>query len=55
VKFWVALLRLRVESPPNHDVLGPLLWGECERALVLEQRGGAGGVLERHVNFDATV
>lgn len=57
VKFWVALLELRVKDPPNHDVLGPLLWGECERALVIEQRGlaGAGTVLRRSIDFAATV
>jgi GGDEF domain-containing protein len=55
VRFSIALLELRVQNPPNHDVLGPLLWGECERALVLEKRGQGGSVLKRHVNFDATV
>lgn len=55
VDFWVALLQLTVTAPPNHEVLGPLLWGECERALVLEQRGQGGGVIRRAVNFDATV
>jgi GGDEF domain-containing protein len=55
VRFHVALLELKVQNPPNHDVLGPLLWGECERALVLAARGQGGGVLRRHVNFDATV
>lgn len=57
VKFWVALLELRVKEPPNHEVLGPLLWGECERALAIEQRGlaGAGTVLRRAVDFAATV
>src|SRR5450432_2877765 len=34
VAFTVALLELKVKDPPNFDVLGPLLWGECERALV---------------------
>ncbi len=55
VAFHVALLNLRVVSPPNFDVLGPLLWGECERALVLESRAPSQGVLERKVDFDATV
>jgi GGDEF domain-containing protein len=55
VELWVALLELRVQNPPNHDVLGPLLWGECERALVLEQRGRGGSVFKRHVDFDAAV
>ncbi|MBK7860825.1 MAG: GGDEF domain-containing protein [Archangiaceae bacterium] len=57
VRFWVALLKLAVKDPPNHDVLGPLLWGECERALLIEQRGleGAGTVLERSVDFHATL
>ena len=57
VGFWVALLELKVKDPPNHDVLGPLLWGECERALAIEQRGleGAGTVLRRSVDFAATL
>jgi GGDEF domain-containing protein len=50
----VALLELRVKDPPNHDVLGPLLWGECERALVLAKHG-ARGVVHRFVDFNATV
>ena len=55
--FWCALLRLRVKEPPNYEVLGPLLWGECERALAIEQRGlgGAGTVLERFIDFNATL
>jgi GGDEF domain-containing protein len=57
VRFWVALLSLAIKDPPNHDVLGPLVWGECERALVIEQRGlkGAGTVLRRSIDFQATV
>lgn len=55
LKFHVALLELRVKDPPNHDVLGPLLWGECERALVLESRAPTGLVLQRSVDFNATV
>jgi len=57
VKFWCALLKLRVKEPPNWEVLGPLVWGECERALAIEQRGldGAGTVLERAVDFNATI
>jgi GGDEF domain-containing protein len=56
VQVTVALLELTVKNPPNHDVLGPLLWGECERALVLAKRGqGGAGVLERRVDFDAAV
>jgi GGDEF domain-containing protein len=52
--FTVARLELRVKDPTNHDVLGPLLWGECERALVLAKRGGR-HVVRRFVDFDATV
>jgi hypothetical protein len=52
--FTIALLELKVKDPPNYDVLGPLVWGECERALVLARRGQR-GVLRRFVDFDATV
>ena len=54
IAFTVARLELRVKDPPNHDVLGPLLWGECERALVLAKRGGR-HVVRRFVDLDATV
>jgi GGDEF domain-containing protein len=52
--FTVARLELRVKDPPNHDVLGPLLWGECERALVLAKRGDS-ALQRRFVDFNATV
>lgn len=56
-KFWCALLALRVKEPPNWEVLGPLVYGECERALAIEQRGlaGAGTVIARSVDFNATI
>ena len=54
LKFTVARLELRVKDPPTHDVLGPLLWGECERALVLAKRGET-QVIRRFVDFNATV
>jgi hypothetical protein len=54
LSFTVARLTLRVKDPPNYEVLGPLLWGECERALVLAKRGQR-GTINRSVDFDATV
>ncbi len=54
VRFHVALLELKVKDPPNFDTLGPLLWGECERALVLATRGQT-EILQRRVDFNATV
>ena len=54
LRFSVALLEMRVQNPTNHDVLGPLLWGECERALVLEKRESR-GVQKRHFDFQGTV
>lgn len=49
VEFTVGALRLTVADPPNWQVLGPLVWAECERALVIARRGRDVGLLERSV------
>ena len=37
--FTLALLELTIEQPTHWQVLGPLVWGELERAYVLERLG----------------
>lgn len=37
--FTLALLELTVAQPTHWQVLGPLVWGELERAYILERQG----------------
>ncbi len=53
--YTVAMLHLTVVKPSHWQVLGPLLWAECERALTLASRGMASGVQRRRVELDAAV
>ncbi|MCA2979606.1 MAG: GGDEF domain-containing protein [Myxococcaceae bacterium] len=50
--FTVGALRLTVVDPPHWQVLGPLVWAECERALVIARRAPFEGLLERRVVLD---
>ena len=36
--FTLSVLELTVVEPPNWQVLGPLIWAECERALMIARR-----------------
>lgn len=38
VSFTFGLLELTVVDPPNWQILGPLVWAECERALMIARR-----------------
>jgi len=49
LRFTVGLLELTVVDPPNWQVLGPLAWAECERALMIARRMPGAGVQKRHV------
>jgi GGDEF domain-containing protein len=51
--FTTALLDLTLVSPSHHEVIGPLVWAECERALLLKKRIPATGVVARKVVLDA--
>lgn len=51
----IASLELTLVSPSHWQVLGPLVWAECERALVMEQRSGPSGVQKRKVVLDGAV
>jgi GGDEF domain-containing protein len=51
MRFTLGALRLTVVDPPNWQLLGPLLWAECERALIIARRAPFEGVLERRVEL----
>ena len=53
LEFSIGLLELTVVAPSHWQVLGPLLWAECERTLVLARRAPYQGVLKRKVVLDA--
>ncbi len=55
VGFTLALLELEVRSPSHWQVLGPLVWAETERALMVERRGEANGVQRRAVDLAGAV
>jgi GGDEF domain-containing protein len=50
--FTLGALELTVVDPPSWQVLGPLVWAEVERALVIFRRLGEGEVLRRRVVLD---
>ena len=52
VEYSVGLLELTVVAPSHWQVLGPLVWAECERALVLARRAPYDGVLKRRLVLD---
>lgn len=49
--FTFGQLRLTVIDPPNWQVLGPLVWAECERALLIARRAGLEDVQERRLEL----
>lgn len=53
--FTISLLRLKIANPSHAQVLGPLIWAECERAHVLERSGQAHGIQERRVDLAGAV
>ncbi|MDQ3265465.1 MAG: GGDEF domain-containing protein [Myxococcota bacterium] len=54
LNFTVALLRLRIRSPSHWQVLGPIVWAECERVLT-ETRLGRTGIATRLIPLDGQV
>jgi GGDEF domain-containing protein len=50
--FTIGALELTVVDPPNWQVLGPLAWAECERALMIARRGGVSSIQRRRVVLD---
>lgn len=53
--FTLALLELTIEQPTHWQVLGPLVWGELERAYTLEHLGNAGGLQRRRLQLGGFV
>lgn len=51
-KFTLGALELTVVDPPNWQMLGPLVWAECERALFIARRAPYDGVLKRRIVLD---
>lgn len=51
VSVTVALLRLRLKSPSHWQVIGPLVWAECERALT-QAKLGRTEIVERRIELD---
>lgn len=52
VKFTFGLLELTVVDPPNWQLLGPLVWAECERALMIARRQPTEALQQRRVVLD---
>ena len=52
VVFTFGLLELTVVDPPNWQLLGPLVWAECERALVIARRQPTEALQLRRVTLD---
>ncbi len=50
--FTFGQLRLTIVDPPNWQVLGPLVWAECERAHIIARRAPSDAVLERRLVLD---
>jgi hypothetical protein len=55
LEYTIALLHLIVEQPSHWQVLGPLIWAESERALVLARAGAASGVQRRRIPLEGAV
>jgi GGDEF domain-containing protein len=53
--YTVALLALTLVKPSHWQVLGPLIWAECERALSQAGRGVARGIQCRRIDLDGAV
>lgn len=53
--FTVSLLRLKLKAPSHWQVIGPLVWAECERAHVLQRSGAVSGIQERFLDLAGPV
>lgn len=51
--FTFGLLELTVVEPPNWQILGPLVWAECERALIIARRKPTSELQVRRIVMDA--
>ncbi|MET0401519.1 MAG: diguanylate cyclase [Cystobacter sp.] len=53
--FTLARLELTLEQPTHWQVLGPLVWGELERAYTMERQGQAEELQRRRLRLDGFV
>lgn len=51
-RFTLGLMELTVVEPPNWQILGPLVWAECERALLISRRQPTDALQARRVVMD---
>lgn len=54
-EYSIALLELTVARPSHWQVLGPIVWAECERAYAMARAGQASGVQQRHLDLNGAV
>ncbi len=52
LRFTFGLLELTVVDPPNWQLLGPLVWAECERALMIARRTPTEALQSRRVELN---
>lgn len=52
VKFTFGLLELTVVEPTNWQILGPLVWAECERSLMIARRAPTEALQQRRIVLD---
>ncbi len=55
LEFTVALLEMTVVDPPNWQMLGPLAWAECERALVCARRNQVQTIIRRRFELHGRI
>jgi len=55
LEYTISLLHLTIAKPSHWQVLGPLVWAECERAHTMTTGGQASGVQMRRIELDAAV
>ncbi len=55
IEYSIGLLELTVVAPSHWQLLGPIVWAECERALVLARRAPSDDVLKRKVVLDGGI
>lgn len=55
IEFDLGLLELTCVAPAHLQVLGPIVWSEAERALMMAKSGRASGIQRRQVVLDASI
>jgi GGDEF domain-containing protein len=52
MEYTLGLLEVNVIDPPNWQILGPLVWAECERALIIGRRTGSPKIARRTISLN---